>query len=96
MKYQSHPFKAYLRFAILPDRVIGFARENGLEVVYHRMIEGKMTRRFRERFWVARAAFGVVDLLARLVSLGRLQSMYWDSCALVLKKPASSQSVRAA
>jgi 2-polyprenyl-3-methyl-5-hydroxy-6-metoxy-1,4-benzoquinol methylase len=96
MKYQSHPFKAYLRFAILPGRVIAFAHQNGLEVVYQRMIEGKMTRRFRERFWVARATFGVVDFLARLVTLGKLQSMYWDSCALVLHKPVSTQSVRAA
>ena len=86
LKYQSHPFKTYLRFAILPGRVIAFARRNGLEVLDHRMIEGGMTRRFRERFWVARAAFGAVNFLARIVTLGRLQSMYWDTCALVLRK----------
>lgn len=91
MKYESHPFKTYLRFAILPGRVIAFARENGLEVVYHRMIEGGMTRRFRDRFWVARATFGAVDFLARIVTLGRLQSMYYDACALVLRKQVAAR-----
>jgi len=90
MKYQSHPFRTYLRFAVLPERVMMFAQENGLQVVYHRLIEGDMTRHFRERLLLARALFALIDLAARIVSLGGIQSFHLDSCALILRKDAQA------
>jgi len=86
MRYKSTPFKTYLRFAVLPGQVAKFARANGLSVIYSKLIEGGMTRRVRERFWVLKIGFAAMNLAARIATLGKCQSLYFDSCALVLQK----------
>ena len=86
MRYKSTPFRTYLRFAVLPGQVIKFARANGFSVIYSKLLEGGMTKRVRERFWVLKAGFATMNLAARAATLGRCQSLYFDSCALVLQK----------
>jgi len=86
MKYKSTPFKTYLRFAILPGEVANFARANGFSVIYSKLLEGGMTRRVRERFWICKIGFATMNLAARIATLGSCQSLYFDSCAFVLQK----------
>ena len=45
-----------------------------------------MTTRVRERFWILKLGFAAMNLAARIATLGKCQSLYFDSCALVLQK----------
>jgi 2-polyprenyl-3-methyl-5-hydroxy-6-metoxy-1,4-benzoquinol methylase len=85
MKYKSRPFKTYLRFAILPTKVVRFAEENGFSVAYSRLIEGGVTKQVTERFWPLRLLLSTLDLGARVLTFGKSRSLYLDSCAFVLK-----------
>jgi SAM-dependent methyltransferase len=89
MKYEFRPFPTYLRLAVLPNRVIEYAQANGLELVFQRLHEGGVTRRFKERFWVVRTLFATVDAIVRVLSLGNCHSLYLDNCALVFQKRIS-------
>jgi SAM-dependent methyltransferase len=86
MKYRGRHFPTYLRVAVLPDRVIAYAQENGFQVIFKKLHEGGVTRRFKERFWPGRVLLSLSDLIVRLFSLGHCQSLYLDNCALILLK----------
>lgn len=86
MKYKSRPFKTYLRFAILPNKVIRFAGQHGFSVAYLRLVDGGVTKRIGERFWVAKALFSVLDFGARVVTFGKCRSLYLENCGLILRK----------
>jgi SAM-dependent methyltransferase len=88
MKYKTRHFPTYLRLSILPNRVIDFAQQNGFEVAFHRLLEGGVTTRFKQRFWFVRTLFAALDAGVRAISFGRCQSLYLDNCALILKKRA--------
>lgn len=86
MKYEFRPFPTYLRLAVLPSRVIQYALTNGLEVVFQRLHEGGVTKRFKRRFWIVRTLFAAVDATVRAMSFGKCHSLCLDNCALVLRK----------
>ena len=86
MKYKSTPFRTYLRFSILPKRILKLAQESGFSVAYYRLTEGTATKKVRKEFRLVAALFYVVNLGARVVTLGKCDSLYLDGCALILKK----------
>ena len=86
MKYESRPFKTYLRVAILPKRVIRFAEANGMSVVYYKLTEDGLTKELMDRFWALRILFSALDAGARVLTFGACRSIYCEGCALVLRK----------
>lgn len=86
MKYKTRHFPTYLRLAILPRKVVRFAQENGFSVIFDQILEGGVTKRFKQRLWIVRALLGVADAVVRAVSLGKCQSLCLDTCALILRK----------
>jgi SAM-dependent methyltransferase len=86
MKYESRHFPTYLRLAILPGRVITFAQEGGFTVAFGTLVEGGVTKRFRNRFRFVDFVFAAATVTAHVVSLGKCPSLYLDNCALILKK----------
>ena len=86
MRYTSSPFPTYLRFAILPNRVITFAQDSGFSVIFKEFGEGGVTKRFTERFWIIKWIFLTVNWLLRAASGGKCHSLFLDNCALVLLK----------
>lgn len=86
MRYRSRPFPTYLRLAILPNRVARFAEESGFSAVFCKLVEGGVSKRVRSHFWFVDLAFTVVNLAARVISLGKLQSLSLDNCFMILRK----------
>lgn len=86
MKYKTRHFPTYLRPAILPKRVVNFAQENGFSVVFNQVLEGGVTKKFKQRFWIVRVLLATADVVVRAVSFGRCQSLCLDTCALILRK----------
>lgn len=86
MRSTSRPFKTYLRPAILPNRVIEFARENGLVQEYLRLEEGSIQRKMRQRFRTLGVLFALIEYLVRAFSRGHGSSLYHDSCVMILRK----------
>jgi SAM-dependent methyltransferase len=86
MKYRFRPFPTYLRLAILPNRVMKLAQDNGFSIVFSRLVEGGVTKNFRDRFWFMNLMCSLVDKVSQAVSFGRCRSLYLDNCALILKK----------
>lgn len=86
MSYTGQPFKTYLRLAISPRNLMRFATVNGLDVMYYSLVEGEVTEKIRKRWWPLNVLFVLCNAVGRFISFGRCQSMYLDSCALILKK----------
>jgi 2-polyprenyl-3-methyl-5-hydroxy-6-metoxy-1,4-benzoquinol methylase len=86
MKYQSRHFPTYLRTSILPKRLMRFAGDQGFSVEFCKLEEGTVAKRFRNRFWIADAAFSAVDSLTQFVTFGKTQSILLDNCFLILRK----------
>lgn len=86
MKYQSRHFPTYLRVAILPDRISRFAEAHGFSVAFCKVVEGRVPKRFRSRFWLVDVAFRAMNLAAQILSLGRWQSFLHDECAMILRR----------
>ena len=89
MHYKSRHFPTYLRAAILPDRLIRFAEENGLSLAFRRLAEGGVAKKLRNRSIFMDLAFFVMNSVARRVSLGRWRTALLDECAIILRKPCS-------
>jgi SAM-dependent methyltransferase len=89
MHYQSRHFPTYLRAAILPDRLIGFAQDNGFSPAFYRLAEGGVVKKVRSRSRLADLMFSGIDCAARLVSFNNWRSALLDECAVILKKGAS-------
>lgn len=86
MKYKSRHFPTYLRLAILPNNVVKFAQRNGFSVIFNQALEGGVTLRFKQRFWLVRALLGFTDAIIWVVSFGKCHSLCLDNCALLLRK----------
>lgn len=86
MQYTFRPFPTYLRSAILPKRVIRLAQQHGSSVAFFRLFEGSVAKIFRRRIRVMDWAFVGVDLLARVISFGKLNSLALDNCVMILQK----------
>jgi len=86
MKAKSRPFPTYLRMSILPKKLVHLAEKNGFSVVYFKLIEGGDSIRVKNRFWLIRSAFFVLDSVLRVISLGKLPSLSLDNCFMVLRK----------
>ena len=84
--YKSSPFPTYFRMDIMPDRIRRFAEKNGFSVELCRVVEGRVTRKFRARFRVMNLAFSTLDAVVKILSFGRSQSLLLDSCAMILRK----------
>ena len=91
MRYKSHHFPTYLRVAILPDKLIRFAEDNGFAPAFVRLAEGGVAKRLRSRFGLADLAFSAVQRAAQIVSLGNWQSALFDECAVILQKGVKEQ-----
>jgi SAM-dependent methyltransferase len=90
MKYGCQPFPTYLRMAITPTNVRRFAEENGFSVIFSKLVEGGVAKRFRKRFRIMDFAFTAADLVTRVLSLGQLRSPLLDACGVVLQKRGES------
>jgi len=88
MRYKSRHFPTYLRAAILPQRLIRFARDNGFSAAFYQLAEGGVAKKLRSRSSLADLGFSGIDRTARLVSFGSWQSALLDECAVILKKSA--------
>ncbi len=86
MKYTSRHFPTYLRFQLLPGRVIRYADDAGLQLMFNACYEGGVTKTFKRRFPAGAFVLSILDAVARLPSLGRSQSLYLDNCALILQR----------
>lgn len=86
MKYTSRNFPTYLRVAILPNRVLKLAEANGFSVIYRAMGEGGLTRRVRKRFWFLNIIFLSINAVWKLLTFGRYDSLFSDSCVLIMRK----------
>ena len=86
VKYESRPFKTYLRMEILPERVIRFAEVNGFSVVYYKLTEGGVTKELMDRSRVLSMLFSALNAGARVLTFGACRSIYFEGSALVLKK----------
>jgi 2-polyprenyl-3-methyl-5-hydroxy-6-metoxy-1,4-benzoquinol methylase len=79
-------FPTYLRLAIQPERISRFAGDNGFSIAICKLEEGPVPRWVRSRFWLADAAFHVLNLVAQVISFGKWESCLLDDCAMVLRK----------
>ncbi len=86
MKYTSQHFPTFLRVAILPANVERFAEQNGMSVAFCTLVEGRVTRRVRARFWIAEIAFRAINTVGRWISFGKLNLLH-DGCAMIITKP---------
>jgi 2-polyprenyl-3-methyl-5-hydroxy-6-metoxy-1,4-benzoquinol methylase len=86
MKYTSHPFPTYLRVAILPNKLMRFAEDNGFAVEFCRLVEGGVARTVRSRSRIMDAAFSLTNAVARVVSFGQAPSLFLDNCFMILRK----------
>ena len=71
--YKSSPFPTYFRMAIMPHRIMRLAEKNGFSVELCRIVEGRVTQKFRARYRVVNLAFSTQvvkhgSLLYRAVS----------------------------
>jgi len=89
MHYKSRHFPTYLRAAILPNRLIRFAEENGLSLAFRKLAEGGVAKKLRNRSIFMNLAFIVMNSAAQIVSLGRWRTALHDECAIILRKPCS-------
>lgn len=88
MKYKSLHFPTHLRASILPDRLIKFAKDNGMSREFCTVVEGGVSKRLRGRFATVDVGFSALDRATRLLSLGQWKSALLDECAIVLRKCA--------
>jgi ubiquinone/menaquinone biosynthesis C-methylase UbiE len=86
MKYTSRHFPTHLRIAILPKKVMQLAQDSGFNTEFYRLVEGDVSKRLRTRFRLIDLVFFTVELVVRIISMGRLQSPLLDGCAMILKK----------
>jgi SAM-dependent methyltransferase len=84
--YKSSPFPTYFRMAIMPHRIMRLAEKNGFSVELCRIVEGRVTQKFRARYRVVNLAFSTLDTVVKILSFGRSQSLLLDSCAMILRK----------
>jgi SAM-dependent methyltransferase len=91
LKYSSTPFPTYMRLDILPGRVIKLSEENGCSVVFQKLIEGGITKKFRNRVWGAGLLLKCADAVWSIVSGGKSGSLLMDNCALILVKSRSER-----
>jgi len=91
MNYEFRPFQTYLRLAILPSRVVGFAQTNGFTPIFYRLHEGGVTRRLKQRSRLIRCLFALTDVMVRFIFFGKCNSLYLDNCALILKRDSIQQ-----
>lgn len=74
----SRQFPTYLRMEIVPQRIINFAAQHGLECSYRVEYEGPVQKHLRQRNPLANLFFSVTGLL-------KLNN---SDCMLVLRRPA--------
>jgi SAM-dependent methyltransferase len=86
MNYKSPPLPTYLRMAILPRRIIKFARVHTFVVILNKLREGGVTKRFKERSGLIRVFLAAINTVFRVASFGKCESLYLDNCTLVLRK----------
>jgi SAM-dependent methyltransferase len=86
MKYSSTPFPTYMRLDILPERVIKLSELNGCSVIFQKLGEGGITKKFRKRVWGAGLLLKSADAVWSIVCGGKSKSLILDNCALVLVK----------
>jgi len=87
LRYKSRHFPTYLRVAILPNKIMRLAEDNGLSIAFCRIVEGGVVQKVRNRFWLVDVTFRVLDLVVQIVSCGKAQSLLLDKCAIILRKP---------
>lgn len=92
MRYRGPHFPTYLRCAILPNRVLGFARRRGFEAAFQRFVEGGVTKRFKQRYPVLGAALLFLDWVAKMAFLGKRNSLFLDNCAFIFVKTKAVSS----
>jgi SAM-dependent methyltransferase len=67
------PFPTHMRFATRSAALLRFAAENGLDVEHLELYEGLVQITVREKYPLVHVALRALELLAKVVSLGR-----WD------------------
>ena len=89
MNYSSTPCPTYMRLDMLPQRVIRFSELNGCSVIFQKLGEGGITKKFRKRVWGAGLLLKCADAVWSIVCGGKSRSIILDNCALVLVKSKS-------
>jgi SAM-dependent methyltransferase len=84
--YNFQPFKTYLRWDILPWKVLKLAAENGFATELFDLEEGAVQKSLRTRAWPAGMLFYLIQICIDVLSLGRGPSLYLDSCMMILRK----------
>ena len=86
MKYSSNHFPTHLQRAMTPKNILQLARENGFALEFLKLVEGRVSRRMRERFMFVELAFSAAEAIVQGISLGKLQSPLLDGCGMILRK----------
>lgn len=79
------PFKTFLRWSISPRGIEGFARDKHLVVEACRVFEDYTQRQLRNKYWLFRATYAVLDALVKVCTWGR-SSVYPTDFVTVLRK----------
>jgi SAM-dependent methyltransferase len=79
------PFPTFLRFSLRHGAIKRFARDNRLSVEYFRLYESRMQANFRNRYKMCGRSWRLIQLITRMLSLGRIDARLSD-CFVVLKK----------
>jgi SAM-dependent methyltransferase len=86
MRSKFRPFKTYLRWDILPRRVIRLAGANGFVAGVFIPEEGRVQKRFGTRVWPAGVLCFLNHICVRVLSFGCGPSLYLDYCMMILRK----------
>ncbi|MFQ6088941.1 MAG: class I SAM-dependent methyltransferase [Candidatus Methanofastidiosia archaeon] len=88
-RYDSGPFRTFLRFSIAPASIKRFALENGLSIEYFSIFESQMQKKIREKYKLVNATFGLLGLTVKALSFGKVDVNLTDYI-IVLKKQKTS------
>ncbi len=83
-------FPTYMRFGILPGRIVALAQRQGLEVCYRKVYEGPVQRYLRALNRLTDTAFLVAGIILKTLTLGKFHPNRTD-CILIIQKPAGTR-----
>lgn len=86
MGIESNPFPTYLRLAIMPRNVVHFAKEHGFSLRFVRLMEDPVTTSVKTSSRLASLAFSVANSTMQAVSFGKIGSLNFDNCVMILQK----------
>lgn len=80
------PFKTFLKFFTAPESVKRFARKNKLSIDYFCIFEEPRHLDLRRKYWLTGWIWGVVRLIAKVLSLGKVNAELTDYIMVLRKK----------